>query len=185
MDREQLQRAEAFVRPLYQDLDGVSRFADVQRISAIARRLYSPADENDELQFELLLLCQGLSAWLGRVGSLTRASLATGIEEARFRRVAETLRRLDEPDTPEAVALAAAIRIDGAGLRGLAALLASARREGRSMEEVAREELAAPSLPAWMPLRAREWYERRSVARRQFCRELQAETELSDLESGR
>src|SRR2546423_15682796 len=83
----------AYLRPLYQDLDGVSRTKDVERIARIARRLYSAADDRD---FELLLAFHRLGHWLEKVGNLTRTALATGIAEAELHRVAASIRRLDE-----------------------------------------------------------------------------------------
>jgi hypothetical protein len=43
MDRDLQRRLLSFVRPLYQDLDGVSRLDDVERIGRIARAIYTPS----------------------------------------------------------------------------------------------------------------------------------------------
>jgi hypothetical protein len=71
----------SFLRPLYQDLDGGSRFDDIERVAAIARRLYAPANDADARAFELLLLFHGLGRWLEKVGNRSRAVLTTGISD--------------------------------------------------------------------------------------------------------
>src|ERR1043165_17215 len=86
----------AYLRPLYQDLDGVSRMDEVERIARIARRLYDVAGDDD---FELLLAFHRLGNWLDKVGNLTRTALATGIPEAELHRVAASIRRLADPQT--------------------------------------------------------------------------------------
>src|SRR5690349_4750212 len=63
-----------FLRPLYQDLDGVSHVDEVERIDGIARSLYDGHDPT----FERLILFHKLGRWLEKVGNLSRASLATG-----------------------------------------------------------------------------------------------------------
>jgi hypothetical protein len=183
MDTVQRSRLEAFVRPLYQDVDGVSRLGNVERVSALARRLYTPVDSEDELHFELMLLFQDLGSWLGRIGNLTRVALATGIGEGALRRVAAELQHLDAPENPQTAALAAAMAVDQAGLRGLATTLAFARREGRSAAEVAREELDPAPIPSWVPPLAQRWLTLRADRRRRACTELLEELDLSDLES--
>ena len=165
-------RIEAFVRPLYQDLDGVSRFDAVERVAAIARRLHDPSRE-----MELLLLFQGLGGWLDKVGNLSRTALATGLEEAELRRIVASVKRLDAPMTAAERAVAAAIAIDNAGVRGLAERLARSRREGSSVADVAREELRHRDMPSWMPLQAVLWLGRRLEARRRVCEEILAELE--------
>src|SRR5207247_8699603 len=71
MDDALRQRLEHFLRPLYQDLDGVSRFEDLERVARIARRLYP----RDDRAFELLLLFHGLGRWLEKIGNLSRTTL--------------------------------------------------------------------------------------------------------------
>lgn len=171
MNRE-VSRLESFVRPLYQDLDGVSRFDAVERVAAIARRLHDPSRELD-----LLLLFQGLGSWLEKVGNLSRTALATGLAEAELRRVAASVRRLEAPVTPVERAVAAAMAIDNAGVRGLAERLARSRREGSSVEDVAREGLRHREVPAWMPLQAVLWLGERIEARRRVCEAILAELE--------
>lgn len=166
------QPLEAFLRPLYQDLDGVSRFDAVERVRAIAKRLHEPTRELD-----LLLLFQGLGPWLDRVGNLSRTALATGIDEAELRRVAASIKRLDAPATSAERAVAAAIAIDTAGVRGLAERLARSRREGSSVADVAREELRHRDMPSWMPLQAVVWLNERLDAKRKVCAEILRELE--------
>jgi len=159
-----LEHLESFVRPLYQDLDGATRFDAVERVGHIARRLHEPTRE-----LELLLLFQGLGSWLEKVGNLSRTSLTAGIGEAELRRVAASVRRLEAPVTGVERAVAAAIAIDNAGVRGLADRLARSRREGISVEDVARAELRTPEMPSWMPLQAVLWMGERIAARRRMC----------------
>ena len=166
------QPLEAFLRPLYQDLDGASRFDAVERVAAIARRLHEPTRE-----LELLLLFQGLGSWLEKVGNLSRTALVTGLDESDLRRIAASVKRLDAPVTEEERAVAAAIAIDNAGVRGLAERLARSRREGSSVSDVAHEELRHRDLPSWMPLQAVVWLAERVAARRRVCEEILAEME--------
>jgi len=165
----------AFVAPLYQDLDGLSRIEEIDRISSIARRLY-----DGDPHFELLLLFQGLGNWLEKVGNLSRTVLATGISESGLRATAASIRRLSDPTTDAERALAAAILIDSAGVRGLADRFARARREGQSMMDVVRDVLADSWIPEWMPQRGRTWLECRYESRREMCRRLLEEMELED-----
>jgi hypothetical protein len=166
------QPLEAFLRPLYQDLDGASRFDAVERVAAIAKRLHEPTRE-----LELLILFQGLGSWLEKVGNLSRTALVTGLDEADLRRIAASVRRLDAPVTEAERAVAAAIAIDNAGVRGLAERLARSRREGTSVADVAREELRHRDVPSWMPLQAVLWLGQRIEARRRVCEEILKEME--------
>jgi len=167
----------SFLRPLYQDLDGASRFDDVERVAAIARRLYSPVDDR---AFELLLLFHGLGRWLEKVGNLSRAVLTTGLSETELRATAASIRRLDDPSTDAERAVAAALLIDGAGVRGLAERLSRSRREGSSVLDVVRNALADAIEPAWVPENARAWLASRYEARREMCRRILAELGLED-----
>jgi hypothetical protein len=168
---------QSFLRPLYQDLDGASRFDDVERVAAIARRLYAPVDDRS---FELLLMFQGLGRWLEKVGNLSRAVLTTGLSEADLRATASSIRRLDNPSTDAERAVAAALLIDGAGVRGFAERLSRSRREGSSVEDVVRNALADLVVPSWVSGIAREWLARRHEARRDVCRRILAEFALED-----
>ena len=171
-------RLEDYLLPLYQDVDGVSRFGDVQRIAAIARRIHQPADP---AAFELLLLFHGLGSWLQKVGNLSRTVLAVeGVTEAELRRTAASVRRLDNPESDDERAVATAILIDRAGVRGLAQRFAAARREGQSAQDVVRDELANAWIPQWVPENARPWLERRIERKRTFCAEILAENALED-----
>lgn len=178
MDSDLRKRLETFLLPLYQDLDGVSRFADVERVGRIARRLYEL--EGDDA-FELLLLFHVLGKWLEKVGNASRTVLAVGgITEADLWRTAASIRRLDNPETAAERTVAGAILIDQAGVRGLALRFASARREGHSLLDVVREELASAWVPEWMPERGRAWLERRFEAKGRVCREVLDELSLDD-----
>jgi len=163
----------AYLRPLYQDLDGVSRMDDVERIARIARQLY---DVDDDADFELLLLFHRLGNWLEKVGNLTRTSLATGISEARLHRVAASIRRLDDPQSDAERAVAAAAIIDAAGVRGLAERLTRARREGLTIDDVARAELHEVAVPEWFSAKARVMLMERTEARHEVCRQILGES---------
>ena len=179
MDSETRKRLESFLLPLYQDLDGVSRFADVERIASIARRLHQPATDDARRAFELLLLFHGLGKWLDRVGNVSRTVLAVGgFTEAELWRTAASIRRLDNPESAAERAVAGAVLIDQAGVRGLALKFASARREGHSVLDVVREELASAWVPEWMPDGGRDWLEKRFEAKRRVCREVLEELSL-------
>lgn len=170
----------SFLRPLYQDLDGASRFDDVERVAAIARRLYAPATDAEARTFELLLLFHGLGRWLEKVGNLSRAVLTTGIPEGELHAIAASIRRLDDPSTDAERAVAAALLIDRAGVRGFAERLARSRREGNSVQDVVRNALAETIEPAWLPDSARAWLTSRHEARREVCRRILAEIALED-----
>lgn len=167
MDPELRKRLESFVRPLYQDLDGVSRFDEIERVSAISRRIVPTSD----LHFDLLLLFHGLGKWLDKVGNISRTVLSVGgVTEADLRRVAASIHRLDAPESDAERALAAAILIDSSGVRGLAQRFAAARREGHSVIDVVREAVADSWIPEWVPDAARPLLEARLDARTHFCR---------------
>jgi hypothetical protein len=174
-------RIESFLRPLYQDLDGASRFDEIERVAAIARRLYVPSNDADARHFELLLLFHGLGRWLEKVGNLSRAVLTIGLSETELRQVAASIRSLANPSTDAERALAAALLIDSAGVRGLAERLSRARREGSSLLDVIRNALADAIEPKWLPERAWPWLRVRREARREMCRAILAELSLDDL----
>jgi hypothetical protein len=165
------------LRPLYQDLDGASRFDEIERVAAIARRLYVPVDERS---FELLLLFHGLGRWLEKVGNLSRAVLTTGLSEGELRATAASIRRLDDPSTDAERAVAAALLIDSAGVRGFAERLSRSRREGSSVPDVVRNALADVIEPPWLPENARAWLAARYEARREVCQRILAEVALKD-----
>ena len=165
---------ESFLKPLYQDLDGVSRFDDVERIGAIARRLTTPSRE-----LELLILFHALPGWLDKLGNRSRTVLTCDVSESELHKTAASLKRLDHPVTDAERALASAIAIDNAGIYGLARELSRARREGRTIEEVAREVVTAPE---WMSDEAREMFEERAAKRREMCRELLREVRTQNAE---
>jgi hypothetical protein len=178
MDRDLRHRLETFLRPFYQDLDGASRFDDVERIAKIARRLHAPASE-EERAFELLLLFHRLGTWLEKVGNLSRTLLGvSGLTDAELRQTAASIRRLDAPVSDAERAVAAAVLIDGAGVRGLTELFGRARREGNSLMDVLRVSLSDADVPEWLPSGAAEWLHKRREARREVCRKLLEEMAL-------
>lgn len=175
-------KTEAFIQPLYQDLDGVSRFRDVERIERIARKLFTAGTAAEEHHFTLMILFHGLARWLNKVGSISRASLiiGDGVSESDLRQVSESLRRLDAPVSPAERAIAAATLIDDAGARGLALRMSHARREGSSADEIAREEADAVPRPSWLDERSLAWIDRRDAARKLACAMILAELDLED-----
>src|SRR5258706_12617688 len=161
MDDDLRQRLESFLRPLYQDLDGVSRFDDIERVARIARRLYAPSDART---FELLLLFHRLGRWLEKIGNLSRTVLAVGLTEPELRQTAASIQRLAEPQSEAERAVAAAILIDDAGVRGFAERLSRARREGQSVADVCREALNEAPPPEWLDSRGAAGLQRRREA---------------------
>ncbi|HEX6160795.1 MAG TPA: hypothetical protein VF111_11555 [Thermoanaerobaculia bacterium] len=182
LERELHQRLEAFLRPLYQDVVGASRFGEVERVATIARRLYTPATDAEGRAFELLLLFHRLGKWLDKVGNLTRTKLAVGsLSEAELHQVAASIRRLDEPVSAAERAVAAAMLIDDSGVRGLTDRFTRARREGSSLMDVVRNAVADVSVPEWMPEQGERWLHARREARREVCKRLLEELALDDL----
>ena len=172
MERDLRLRLETFLRPFYQDLDGASRFDDVERIARIARKLYTPP-EREVRPFELLLLFHRLGTWLEKVGNLSRTLLGVpGLTDAELRQTAASVRRIEDPVTDAERAVAAAVLIDGAGVRGLTELFGRARREGNSLMDVLRASLSDVVVPEWLPADAEEWLHKRREARREVCRRL-------------
>jgi hypothetical protein len=169
-------RLESFLKPLYQGVDGVSRWDEVERIAAIAHTI----DSRDDDSLELLLLFHGLGRWLGKVGNVSRTMLAAGVHEDLLRRTAASIRRLDAPEGEIERTVAAAILIDRSGVRGLAERFAAARREGHSVVDVVREALAESWVPDWVPAAARQLLERRLDARRAFCAAILDELGIRD-----
>lgn len=155
---------------------------DVERIAAIARRIYEAPAPAASRSFELLLKFHLLGRWLEKVGNLSRTILAVGgLEENELRETAAAIRRLEMPVTAAEQAVAAAILIDQAGVRGLTGMFASARREGNSLMDVLRAALSDVSTPDWLPEKAAPWLQLRRQARRSVCRQLLEELQLDDL----
>ncbi|HVT45591.1 MAG TPA: hypothetical protein VMT00_14520 [Thermoanaerobaculia bacterium] len=174
----------AWVKPLYLDLDGVSRFDEVERLSTIARRLHRPASTGEALELDLLLLFSGLASWLSRVGNLSRTALALRgvVSEDDLRRLAARLKDPGEPATAAERAVAAARLVDRSGLRALLERLSRARREGSSLREILEDTLAmTEELPAWLPDQAAAWVASRQERTKSVCRALLDELEHSDL----
>ena len=158
---------EEFLKPLYQEVDGVSRFDEIERVARLARTILG--QESREL--DLLALFQGLGSWLDKVGNLSRTLLAVPeLGESELRRTAASIQRLDAPQTNVERAVAAAMLIDRSGVHGLAQRFAAARREGHSITDVVREALADSWIPDWIPDNAKPMLEERLKRRREFCR---------------
>jgi hypothetical protein len=173
---------EAFLRPLYQDLDGASRADEVERIARIARKLYAPATPEEARALDLLLRFHRLGKWLDKVGNVSRTLLAVkGLTEGELRRTASSIQRLEEPVSEAERAVAAALLIDEAGVRGLTQHFTRARREGNSLMDVLRAALSDVAVPEWLPPKAEEWLHARREARRAVCRRLLEELALDDL----
>jgi hypothetical protein len=161
-----------FLLPLFQDLDGVSRLDDAERIARIAYELHPQRTRS----LELLLAFHLLGHWLDKVGNASRTALNTGISETELRKTAASIRRLDAPLTDEERAVAAAILIDHAGPRGLAEKFSRARREGHTVLDAARDALADTQVPEWMSDHAREMLQHRRAQRDTFARAVLEET---------
>lgn len=174
-----LVKLDTFLRAFYQDLDGASRFDEVERIARIAHRLYAPPSAAEARAFELLLLFHRLGTWLEKVGNLSRTLLTVeDVSEAELRATASSIRRMDEPVSDAERAVAAAVLIDGAGVRGLTELFARAKREGNSLMDVLRAALSDVSVPQWLPDGAEEWLHKRREARREVCKRVLEELSL-------
>jgi hypothetical protein len=154
---------EEFVRPLYQDLDGASRYDMVERIARIARQLYPSTRE-----LELLIVFSGLEKWLQKPRNISRATLTGAVTEAELRVTIDSLQHLENPRSDAEVAVAAALIIDAAGVRALAERFGHARREGVNVVDVARED--PPAIPDWMPPKGRALMTERLEARAHVCR---------------
>lgn len=146
----------------------------MERIGAIARSLYAGNDPT----FERLILLHKLGSWLEKVGNLSRASLATGISEAELRKTAASIARLAAPQSDAERAVAAAVIIDAAGPRGLAERFARARREGRSVTDVAKMAMSENGVPGWMSDDARRMLEERRRKRDEFCEAVIADAQV-------
>ena len=125
-------------------------------------------------ELELLIVFSGLVKWLEKPRNVSRILLTRHVAEGELREAIESLHRLDQPETGAECAVAAAMLIDSAGVRGLAERFAHARREGLAIEEVAREE--PPEIPPWMDTLARTMMLERMERRKAFCRAMIEET---------
>ena len=165
-----LDRLLSVLRPIYQDLDGSSHETEMERVAQIARKLTEPTRD-----LELLLLLYPAAKWLEKPRNFSRLALAGDATEDELRIALTSLRRLGHPQTAEERAIASAIVIDRSGVRGLAESFAHARREGRSIGDVARDAIAETTVPEWMSDEAAAMLEDRLRARRAFCEALLAE----------
>ncbi len=172
------QKLEAFLKPLYQDLDGVNRLDEIERIAKLARKLHRVPNDR---AFELLLLFHGLGRWLDKVGNASRTALAVPeVSETDLRQTAMSIKRLEHPVTDAERAVAAALLIDQAGVRGLTEHFTRARREGNSLMDVLRGVLSDVVVPEWLPPNAEAWLHARREARREVCKRLLEELSLDD-----
>lgn len=172
-----------FVRPLLQDLDGQSRLPEVERVARIASRL---TDDLDEMKNrDLLFYLHPLGSWLRKPGNRSRALLALSgiVSDKELFRVENSISRLEAPQTISEIALASAMLIDRAGVRGAVQQLASARREGLTIDEAVQKLLEDEPAPSWMPENALELWNQRRKARAGFIHSFQNETELRDMQS--
>lgn len=168
----------SFVRPLYQDLDGRSRFEDTERVASIARLLHTPSSESERREMELLLVFEGLGDWLKKLGNVSRTLLALGdvLHPGELRKVTESLARLELPQSSSEIALAAARIIDGSGVRALVQRTSVARREGSTPDSVVMEVAEeAMVVPDWMPAKAKAMVSERFAKRLDVCRAILAE----------
>lgn len=178
------ERIVRFVKPLYSDLDGVSHLDRVSRVITIARRLHQPPVRDEAVDFTLLLFFQDLRRWLERAGNLSRTAIAVGppVTEQRLRKLLGSLGRLESPRSDAERALASAQLVEKSGASGFAEQLARARREGLSMEEVARSEASVPSsAPDWIHPAATDLLAARVRSRVAVAKMIGAEIELVDL----
>lgn len=177
-------RLEALVRPLYQDLDGISRFDDVARLETLARALH---EGSAGVELELLALFHRLGGWLARPGNVANVAQATGglLPQSTLEATASSLQRLRDPETEDERAIASAIEIEEAGIRGTLRKLLQARREGRSHFDTAREiAVADEKVPSWMSAQAGAMLRQRTEKGKKLCRDLLEEAELRDLGLG-
>ncbi|MEO6259973.1 MAG: hypothetical protein ABIP63_06455, partial [Thermoanaerobaculia bacterium] len=110
MTEAMLSELDAFLRPLYQDLDGGSKMEDAERVAAIARHIYTPPSSKEARSLDLLLRFRGIGAWLNKMGNLSRTLLSVrDLTEDELRTTAESIRRLEEPQSDVERAVAGAI----------------------------------------------------------------------------
>lgn len=168
-------RLVALIRPQHQDLDGLSHFEEVERTARLARQLYRKSGPAADRHFELMLLFQRLGPWLRKVGNLSRTLLVSRpeVEELDLRRVAQSLGRLETPESESEIALAAAQLIESCGLRALVERFNRARREGLTVRLVADEVIGAaiPDRP-WLTDEARALVRQRFAKQQAVCRDL-------------
>ena len=175
-----------FVRPLLQELDGHSRLPELERVRTIAERLLTEERGDDRLDRELFFHLYPLRAWLRKSGNRSRMTLALRevATEQQLIDVERSIGRIEDPQTPLEIALASALRIDEAGLRGSAQQISFSRREGLSLDEAITRLSESEETPAWMTARARDWLNVRKHSRALFVSQVRAELDLDD-EPGR
>jgi len=171
-----------FVRPLLQDLDGHSRLPEVERVARIATRILDSQDSPAER--DLLFYLHPLGSWLKKTGNRSRALLSLqGVASAEeLFRVESSITRLDHPVSELETALASALIIDRAGVRGAVQQLASARREGLTIDEAVQKLSDVEPIPLWMSEKALTCLRGRLKARAAFVESVQRETALQDIE---
>jgi hypothetical protein len=169
-------RLESFLAPFYQDLDGSSRADEVRRIASIVRQIQEPESEVARRELDLLLAFHLLGPWLEKLGNLSRVRLALpDLGEHELRRTAQSIRRLDHPQSEAERAVAAARLIDATGVRGLAERIGRARREGATLTDVVTAGETSTEIPPWFPETAIPMLHAREANRVAFCRTLRDE----------
>lgn len=175
LSSEVRERLVHLIRPLHQDLDGLSHFEEIGRTSALARRFYRSTTSAEDRHFELMLLFQRLGPWLLKVGNLSRTLLVSRAEvnEMDLRRVSQSLARLEAPQSEAEIALSTAMLIESCGARALVERFTRARREGLTARGVA-EEILSASAPdrIWLVEEARTLIRQQFEKQQLFCREL-------------
>jgi hypothetical protein len=172
----------SLVEPLYDNPEAGTAFDEVERIEVLARRLREPAPEESEL-FELMVLFHRLGRWVAHPGNSEIIGRASGglLTEGMIDRLAESLRRLDRPETDLEKLVASAVAIEAAGVRGFLNRAANAYRSGRTVEEVAIEEVGSlGEAPGWMSQDAATMLAARKTRARAAAQALLEELHLSD-----
>ena len=116
--------------------------------------------------------------WLEKVGNLSRAVLTTGLSESSCVRRRPRSAGSRDPSTNAERAVAAALLIDRAGVRGFAERLSRSRREGNSVQEWSATRWRRRSCRiGCRPPRGSGWRSDMK-ARREVCRGILAELAL-------
>jgi hypothetical protein len=172
----------SLVGPLYDNPEAGTAFDEVERIEILARRLREPTPEESQL-FELMVLFHRLGRWIAHPGNSEMIGRVSGglLTGAMIDQLTESLRRLDAPETDMEKLVASAVAIEAAGVRGFLNRAANAYRTGRTVEEVAIEEIESPGeAPRWMSQDAATMLSARRARARAAARALLEELQLSD-----
>lgn len=173
----------SLVGPLYDNPEAGTAFDEVERIEILARRLREPTPEESQL-FELMVLFHRLGRWIAHSGNSEMIVRASGglLTAAMIHQLTGSLRRLDAPETDLEKLVASAVAIEAAGVRGFLNRAANAYRSGRTVEEVAIEEIEnLGETPGWMSQDAATMLSARRARARAAARALLEELQLSDV----